>query len=168
MIEYVKSLDKASIGLIILFVIMGVIVFIKRESKLVQQSVLSVILEAERKFNTKEGQLKLDYVVKELKLKVPTILRFLITKHMLVSLIEYLLNKFAHLMKVSAEVDITGNDDIKIKVPRVEVKDDIITATVGKATKKSSDFEIYGAIKTETDWRSNPKTSIEVGFEKKL
>lgn len=168
MIDYIKSLDNASIGLILLFIIMGIVVFVKRESKVVQRIVLDVVLEAERKFNTKEGQLKLEYAVRQLKLKVPTVLRFLITKHMLVTLIEYVLNKFAYIMRVEATVDIIGNDEAKIIIPTVEVKKDSATISIGKIHDKKSDFDIYGAIKTDTDWKSNPKTSIEVGFTKKL
>lgn len=166
--EYIRTMDNGSWIIVLLVSIVLICVFLKRETLIVQQIVLNVILEAERKFNTKEGQLKLEFAANQLKLKVPKALRFFITKRMLVGLIEFVLNKFAHIMKVGVVIDIDGNDDFLMQDMKFDLRNKTPLDSIKNNQRDDSDFSVYGALKTETDWKSDHKTSVELGFKKKL
>lgn len=105
-ITYLKSLDKISIILIILFIIFLIFMFVKKQYKIS----IEAIRKAETLLNSGEGQKKLDYAVNYIQLKLPIILKPFMTKKLIVSIIEYLLNKGLQHMGSKDTVDIKGNE----------------------------------------------------------
>lgn len=93
-----------------LVVIVIVLLYIFRQSKLVINIVGNAIIETEKKFNSESGQIKLDHAVETVQSKLPFILRIILTKYVIVSLIEYMLNFIGKAFKIDKEVDIKGNE----------------------------------------------------------
>lgn len=96
------------IGGIIIFIL--ILLFIFRESKIVIEIVGKAIVEAEDKLNGEEGQKKLDYAVLKVQEKLPKILKPLVTKSIIVSIIEIMLKFMNDAFKLNKEIDIKGNE----------------------------------------------------------
>ena len=100
--------DYVTLGLGVLVI---VLLFIFRESKIVIDTIGNAIVEAETKLNSEDGQKRLDYAVTLVQNKLPTFAKIFITKKMIVSLIELMLNSMNKAFKIDKTVDIKGNED---------------------------------------------------------
>lgn len=173
-LEFIKNIDKSSWIILGCFSLFLVIIYIKRSSDIVKKIVLEAINEAECKFNSGEGQQKLDFAVDCIKIKLPFILGIFLTKNSLVSIIEGLLNTVSHTFNLNKQVDIKGNDTIitfkEIKINKKEIDVELDTRSKSELIEASveSDTEVYANVKTKTDWKDNTETSVEVGIKKKL
>lgn len=109
-------LDKFTVLLSNNYVIVGILLlilillFIFRQTKIVINIVGNAIVETEKKFNSEKGQAKLDHAVEIVQNKLPFFLRVIMTKYVIVSLIEYLLNFIGKAFKIDKVVDIKGNE----------------------------------------------------------
>lgn len=110
LVEYTKVHPylSAVIGILIITVI--ILLYVFRQTKTVIDIVGNAIVETEKACNTEKGQEKLDMAVAMIKEKLPRILSIFITKSMLVSIIEFMLNFIGKAFKVEKKVDIIGND----------------------------------------------------------
>lgn len=72
---------------------------------------IDVIMDVEEKLNSESGQKKLDMAVALIQSKLPCILRVFVTKKLIVTIIEYILNGALKHFKHGERVDIIGNDD---------------------------------------------------------
>lgn len=99
--------DCLTFGLGILVI---VLLFVFKETKIVIDTVGNAIVEAETKLNSEEGQKRLEYAVKIIQDRLPRFARILITKSMIVSLIELMLNSMNKAFKIDKNVDIKGNE----------------------------------------------------------
>lgn len=97
------------IGVILLIILISI--FIYRKSKYVIRIVGDAIVEAEKKLNSSSGQERLDFAVERIKQQLPYILKPFMTKRILVSIIEFMLNFMNDAFKTGKIVDIQGNDD---------------------------------------------------------
>ena len=96
------------IGVILVAIVVLLILF--RETKQVVEIVGYAIVEAEKACNSKKGQEKLDYAVKRVQDRLPKILSIFISKYIIVSIIEFMLNFIGKAFKVNKTVDIIGNE----------------------------------------------------------
>ena len=148
------------------------IIYLNRRIPVVKRLVESAVIEAERNFNSGEGQLKLEYAVNSIKLRLPFVLRFLVTKSVIVTLIESTLNRISNTFDLDIEVDIKGNDGTKIHT-KIDLNiGDTEVNTIYMDTPKDKlnkgETEVYGGVKVTTDWKDKPKSSVEVGLRKKI
>ena len=109
-IGYIKLHPTISIIIIAIVVLIFILLYIFRETKAVIEIVGNAIVETEKVCNTEKGQAKLDYAVKEIRARLPKIVSIFITKSVLVSLIEFMLNFIGKAFKVDKKVDIIGNE----------------------------------------------------------
>ncbi|MGL5049329.1 MAG: hypothetical protein ACRC6E_01685, partial [Fusobacteriaceae bacterium] len=59
---------------------------------------------------------------------------------------------------LKTKVDIIGNDNkVNFNVESHKTE-----------SNKDGNTELYGSLKTKTDWKDNTDTTIEIGFKKKL
>lgn len=84
---YIKII--ISICIICIFVCL----FIFRSNLIIKKITKNAIILAETKFNSGEGQQKLEYAVNYIQNKLPFILKFIITKKILINIIEITLQK---------------------------------------------------------------------------
>lgn len=177
MVESIKNLvqnmDIGSITIIILALIVIILLYIFRKTPVVIKIITEGIEEAEQSLNGEKGQEKLDVAVNYIQSKTPFVLRFLVTKSALVTLIELLL-KFGvnKVLGVEKTIDIIGNENDIVTSVNAEIKDNITSfdVEVGKGSKidEDSDSYIYGAVKGETDFHGNDKASVEIGIRKEI
>lgn len=113
-----------AIGVVIVIIILAIVF---REKKIVKQAVYNGIVLAEKNFNSGEGQQKLEFATNYVKEHLPSWLSFIISKKMIVTMIEFVLNKTADIFQLDYDVDIFGNED------NVQAKLDI--DTVNKSLK---------------------------------
>lgn len=99
--------DYITFGLGVLVIVLLVIF---RESKIVIDTVGNAIVEAETKLNSEDGQKRLEYAVSLVKSKLPKFAKIFITKKMIVSIIELMLNSMNKAFKIEKNVDIKGNE----------------------------------------------------------
>lgn len=158
---------------IVAVIIIIVLCIVKKQYGLFKKA----IQEAERIFNSGEGQQKLEYAVEFIKSKTPIYLKPFITKKLIVSIIEWLLNKGADAIGMEEDIDIKGNEsdiDINTKIKdelgksSVEVRYDSNEKVANKIANKESDTNIYGAVKAETDFHGKNNASVEIGIQKTL
>ena len=105
-LEFLKNMDKISIALVIIVMVLIIVMVIKKQYGIF----IDAIRKAEVSLNSGEGQKKLDYAVNYIQGKLPIILRPFLTKKVIVSIIEYLLNKGLQHMGATDKVDIKGNE----------------------------------------------------------
>lgn len=105
-IEYFKSLDTLSIVMIVCVLILIVGMFIKKQYGIF----IEAIRKAEVSLNSGEGQKKLEYAVSYIQNKLPKLLKPFLTKKIIVSIIESLLNKGLQHMGSNDKIDIKGNE----------------------------------------------------------
>ncbi|OLS02190.1 hypothetical protein [Tissierella creatinophila] len=87
MLNFIK-LNISSILVVLLFIV-GLLFLYKRNKKdFVRQVVLSLVVQAEKALGSGTGELKYAMVIEELYITLPTIVRLLITKKELDTLIE--------------------------------------------------------------------------------
>ncbi|MGL6167459.1 MAG: hypothetical protein ACRC0Y_04130 [Fusobacteriaceae bacterium] len=159
MLGILKSVDLLSWVILVAVGITLIGLYVKRTSPIVKEIITNAILEAERLFNSGEGQKKLDFAVTVIRLRLPKVLGLFITKSMLVSMIEIILNKISHTFELKTKVDIIGNDDkVNFNVESHKTEE----------YSKEGNTELYGSVKTKTDWKDNADTTIEIGFKKRL
>ncbi|MGL5049888.1 MAG: hypothetical protein ACRC6E_04555 [Fusobacteriaceae bacterium] len=159
MVGILKSIDLVSWVVLVVVGITLIGLYAKRTSPIVKEVITNAILEAERLFNGGEGQKKLEFAVTIIRLRLPKVLGLFITKSMLVSMIEIILNKISHTFELKTKVDIMGNDNkVNFNVELHKTEGDI----------KDRSTEMYGAVKTKTDWKDNTESTIEIGFKKKF
>lgn len=72
---------------------------------------IDVIMDVEEKLNSESGQKKLDMAVALIQSKLPVYIRVFITKKLIVTIIEYILNGALKHFKHGEKVDIKGNED---------------------------------------------------------
>lgn len=106
LLENLKNLDTASIVIIVLAILFLIFMYSKKQYNIF----IEAIRKAEQSLNSGEGQKKLDYAVNYIQSKLPKILRIFFTKKLIVSIIEYLLNKGLQHMGSEEKVDIKGNE----------------------------------------------------------
>lgn len=99
--------DYITFGLGVLVI---VLIFIFKESKIVIDTVGNAIVEAETKLNSEDGQKRLEYAVSLVKSRLPKFAGIFITKKMIVSIIELMLNSMNKAFKIEKNVDIKGNE----------------------------------------------------------
>lgn len=172
MYELLIKEGVTTLGIMGLGIIIFTLLYLNKGIPFVRELIESVVIEAEKEFNSGEGQLKLNYAIDKLRAKLPSVLRIFVSRSVLVTLIENALNKLSKTFDLEKEVDIKGNDSVfkgdKIKL-EVNKKDVLIGInTEGSEVTKVSTSEVYGAVKISTDWRDKPNTSIELGVKKKL
>ena len=109
-LEYVKLHPMISASVITIVVGIVVLLYVYRETKVVIDIVGNAIVETEKACNTEKGQEKLDYAVAEVRKKLPKIVSIFITKSVLVSIIEFMLNFIGKAFNVNKKVDIKGNE----------------------------------------------------------
>lgn len=97
--------------LVALAIIMIILAIVFRESKYVIKIVGEAIVEAEKKLNSESGQKRLEYAVERIEEKLPCLLKPFMTKSILVSIIEFMLNFMNDAFKTGKIVDIKGNDE---------------------------------------------------------
>lgn len=105
-VNYLKSLDKLSIIIIVIFIMFLIFLFIKKQYKIF----IEAIIKAETMLNSGDGQKKLEYAVHYIQSKLPIILKPFMTKKLIVTIIEYLLNKGLQHMGSDNKIDIKGNE----------------------------------------------------------
>lgn len=175
-IEFIKNIDRTSWIIIGSFNLLFILLYVRRASDNVKKIVLDVINEAEYRFNSGEGQQKLEFAVEIIRIRLPFILKLLLTKSTLVTIIEGLLNTISHSFDLGKQVDIKGNDII---LPLDGLRVDLGKRTIGveldtrnnlgvKEINIDSDTMVYANVKAETDWKNDTETSVEVGIKKKL
>lgn len=173
-ISFLKSIDKVTYITISMLIVLCIGLYIKRKSPLVKQIVENAIIEAEKKFNSGEGQLKLKYATERVRERVPIIFKVFITHSMTVTIIENTLNKISSTFEIDRNVDIIGNETIvskKININNNGTNVSELEINVNQPVSedsKSSDTEVYASLKAKTDWRKDTETSVEIGFKKKL
>lgn len=175
MIESIKNLiqnlDTGSIIIVVLFIIILVLLYVFRKTPTVIKIITEGIAEAENNLNGKKGQEKLDMAVDYIQSKTPFILKFIVTKSTVVTVIELLLKFGIKVFGVTKEIDIIGNDSAEIKDINMQIEEKTASFDVEMAKgdePKGSDSYIYGAVKGETDFHGNDQASIEVGIKKKI
>lgn len=92
-------------------IIVVILFIIYRQSKYVIKIVGEAIVEAEKRLNSESGQKRLEYAVEKIEEQLPYILKPLMTKRILVSIIEFMLNFMNDAFKTGNTVDIKGNDE---------------------------------------------------------
>ncbi len=153
--------------LLLIFIPILLIAFYFRETKFVIDLVGRTVVEVEKEFNTKKGQEKLEIAVARIRKELPPYLSIFITKSKLIDIIEFVLNIVNDAFGLDYKVDIKGNeDDISIALNHNSI--DLGYQTNKNYTNSDSDFNIYGKIKAETDFKGRNNASIEVGFQKKF
>lgn len=169
-LNFLKSVDIGSWVVITTLILVVVGLYIKRSSPYVKEIITNAIIEAEKHFNSGQGQLKLQFAITKIRASLPLILRVFITHSMLVGMIETTLNKISCMFELDRKVDIIGNEIILPKKIIIEKKDKTTNIEIDtrEEVKSESDVEVYANVKTKTDWKDNTETSVEVGFKKKL
>ncbi|MGL6185549.1 MAG: hypothetical protein ACRC1T_09255 [Clostridium chrysemydis] len=173
-ILFLKNIDTISYITIFTLIMICIGLYIKRKSPFIKEIVENAIIEAEKKFNSGEGQEKLKYATERVRERVPIIFKIFITHRMTVTIIESTLNKISHTFDIDRKIDIIGNENIVSK--KIEIDKDTrstsfeVNMNKGSVSEddKSSDTELYASLKAKTDWRENTETSLEVGFKKKF
>lgn len=172
MFEFLSNFSPVIIAS--MFLVLLLCVYFFREKKIVKQIIVNAICEAEIKFNSGEGQKKLDYAVSYIKGKLPRYLSFLISKSILVTLIEHLLNKGLQMVDVDKTVDIKGNEGIEViekmnlNINKLDNSVEMCYNIKDDNSIDSDKAEIYGSLKMKTDWHDKPNTTIELGIKKKI
>ena len=175
-LEFIKNMDRTSWIILGVVTLIFSILYIKRSSDIVKKIVLEAICEAEGKFNSGEGQQKLEFAVECIRGNLPFIIRLFLTKSTLVTIIEGLLNTISHSFDLGKQVDIKGNDivlplgDLKVNLDKrmFGVELDTRNNLESKEANFDSNTMIYANVKAETDWKNDTETSVEVGIKKKL
>lgn len=96
--------------IICLMLFLCLVVYFYREKEVIKHLALEAALKAEEAFNSGEGQAKLDYAVEYIKRRLPIYLRFIVTKYVLVTIIEKILIEFAEFFGHKVEINIIGNE----------------------------------------------------------
>ena len=152
-------------------IILLVLAFYFRNVKIVVTIVSNVIIKVEKELNTATGQVKLESAVAQIESQLPSYLSIFITKSNLVSLIEFMLNIISKGFGIDYEADIIGNDDdITFNLTNSKETNlkgfDIRYDSNVRARDRESDFNIYGKLKMETDFKGNDRAGVEIGFKK--
>lgn len=105
-ITFFKSFDLISIVCCVFVILLIILMIVKKQYGLF----IDAIRKAEQYFNSGEGQKKLDFAVKYIQDKLPKILKPFISKKLIVSIIEHLLNKGLQHMGSEEKIDIKGNE----------------------------------------------------------
>lgn len=168
----VQNLDIGSIIIIFLALVVIILLYIFRKTPVAIKIITEGIEKAEQSLNGEKGQEKLDVAVDYIQTKTPFLLRFLVTKSALVTLIELLLKFGVKVFGVSTNIDIVGNENDITKDVNVGIEDNVMSfdVEVGKSAEinEDSDSYIYGAVKAETDFHGNDKASVEIGIKKEI
>lgn len=172
-INMVKSVDILSWVILFTLVMVVIGLYIKRTSPYVKEIVKSAVIDAERHFNSGQGQLKLKFATEKIRQSLPLVLRVFITHRMIVTMIEITLNKISHTFELDTVVDIIGNEDMVHKKINIQNTDEVSEIEISLNQRKpeiveESKAEVYASLRAKTDWRDNTETSVEVGFKKKL
>ena len=107
--ETVVNFVQNNLGVIltVLSVLVLVLLIVKKQYSIF----IDVILDVEKKLNSENGQKKLDMAVASIQSELPAWLKVFITKKLIVTIIEYILNGALKHLKHGGHVDIVGNDD---------------------------------------------------------
>lgn len=168
-IRICSSMDCWSWLFILGLIVLLIILIIFRTKPFVQDIVRNAVIETEELLNSESGQDKLIFATEIVKSKLPFIFKIFITKRTIVTLIEKTLNTLSISFKLNKIVDIKGNDDVPIKLNvGQDDKHTNFNVIVGEKKQTDSDTNIYGCVKTTTDWHDETNTSIEIGFKKKI
>lgn len=111
-LKYINSITFM-VGVASVLVLIGL--YVKRSSPIVKTIVTNAIIDAEQKFNSGEGQQKLQYATIAIQAGLPFILKFFFSKRMIVTIIESTLNKVSDVFELDKKVDIIGNEAIEKK-----------------------------------------------------
>lgn len=167
-LNYVKGLDLTSWIIIVIGVLAVIGLYINRKRKFVKDLVKTAVVNAEKSFNSNQGQEKLDFATEYIKSRLPVILKYFISKRMIVSMIESTLNKLCDIFEVDEEVDIIGNEDIK----KVDITEKSVGVEFSSNTEyepiKDKNTEVYASLKAETDLHDNPELKAEIGIKHKF
>lgn len=130
-----------AIGIIVILIVLAIIF---KEKNIVKKAIYNGIVLAEKEFNSGEGQQKLEFATNYVKEQLPKWLRFIITKKLIVTIIEFVLNKTSDIFQLDYDVDIIGNE----KEIRTDVDIDSINKSL-KAEVKAS--KIIGSEETKKE-----------------
>lgn len=108
---FLSNLTLNDYAYIIGAVLIIVLVIVFRESKYVIKLVGDSIVQAEKQLNSEDGQKRLEFAVTQVQQKLPVILKPFVTKYMIVSMIETMLNFMNDAFKLGKTIDIKGNED---------------------------------------------------------
>lgn len=159
-LEFFKNMDKTSWIILGVFILFLVVLYVKKSSDIVKKIVLEAITEAECKFNSGEGQQKLEFAVECIRGNLPFIFRLFLTKSTLVSIIEGLLNTISHTFNLDKQVDIKGNEII---IPAKKINLDLNKKDIGieldtrnelQINNGDSDLEVYANVKAKTNFKN--------------
>lgn len=100
--------DYVTFGLGVVIIIL---LFIFKETKTVMNVVGKAIVDAETKLNGEEGQKRLDYAIAQVQNNLPVFVKPFVTKYLIVTLIENMLNFMNGAFKIERKVDIKGNEE---------------------------------------------------------
>lgn len=84
--------------------------FILRSHAIVINTVKQVLKEEENKFNSEDGQKRIEDIVLKVQAKLPKFAKPFITKALIISIIECAINAFGKTFNVEDKFDIKGNE----------------------------------------------------------
>lgn len=166
---HISQVDIYSWLTICVLLLLCIFLYIKRATPAIQSIVDNIVTEIEDSCNSDNGQRNLDSVANVVRPRLPFIFRIFMTKRTLVTIIETSLNKVSATFELNRIVDIKGNDDVlptKLNIEVNSVKD--IPDGQNALETDNSDSEVYASVKTQTNWKDDTNTSVEVGFKKKF
>lgn len=175
-VEFFQQFDKTSVVILLVCVIILVIFYIKRNSKNIRDIVNNALIETETYLNSSEGQRKIENGITIAKFKLPFIVKLFITKRVVITIIEIIMNKISLIFRTGKEIDIIGNEDSLLDNVKkdIEFSGDSMNINFKKGTSPKEEIEsngnntIYAELNAETDWHGKPKTTVTVGVKKKL
>lgn len=110
LINIIKTRPILAIIVCVVLLIAVILLFVFRETKYAIEIVSNAIIETEKACNSKKGQEKLDYAVTIVKSKLPKIISVFISKRIIVTLIEFMLNFLGKAFSIEKKIDIIGNE----------------------------------------------------------
>ena len=110
LINIIKAKPTLAIVIGVVLLIAVILLFVFRETKYVIEIVSTAIIETEKACNSKKGQEKLDYAVAIVKSKLPKIVSIFVSKYIIVTLIEFMLNFLGKAFSLEKKIDIIGNE----------------------------------------------------------
>lgn len=110
LINIIKTRPILAIVVCVVLLIAVILLFVFRETKYAIEIVSNAIIETEKVCNSKKGQEKLDYAVTIVKSKLPKMISIFISKRIIVTWIEFMLNFLGKAFSVEKKIDIIGNE----------------------------------------------------------
>lgn len=157
-------------------VMLVVLLFIFRKTKVAKSIVKDALCEIERKINSDLAQKAIDQQIAELRKdkEIPFFIRKCVTKHMIISIMEKSMNVVAQTCDINKEYDLKGNES-DVSVTKVEL--DKESLGLGVKYEEKADFNVkndnkttilYAELNAKTDFKGKDSAQISVGIKKKI